>query len=74
MPAGGRGRDRSTEPFGVGASSSRTSFRETSTRGDRVWIFIPASTLREHAGARTRAPSTSTTQTRQALTGVSVSR
>ena len=30
----------------------------------------PASALREQAGASTRAPSTSTTQTRQALTGV----
>src|SRR5450759_4980079 len=34
---------------------------------------MPASTLREHAGTRTREPSTSTTQTRQTLTGVSVS-
>src|SRR6266699_5230498 len=35
---------------------------------------MPASTLREHAGTSTREPSSSTTQTRQTLTGVSVSR
>ena len=34
----------------------------------------PLSTFREQAGASTRAPSTSTTQTRHAFTGVSVSR
>ena len=44
------------------------------TRGDRVFTTIPLSTFREQAGASTRAPSTSTTQTRQALIGVSVSR
>ena len=45
-----------------------------SSRGDRVVFAMPASTFRQHAGASTRAPSTSTTQTRQALIGVSVSR
>ncbi len=34
---------------------------------------MPGSTLREQAGASTRAPATSTTQTRQTLTGVRVS-
>lgn len=48
--------------------------RDVRTRGELVWIFIPASTRLEQAGASTRAPSTSTTQRRQALTGVSVSR
>ncbi len=35
---------------------------------------MPGSTLREHAGTRTREPVTSTTQTRQTLTGVRFSR
>ena len=43
------------------------------TRGESVWTTMPASTLREHDGTSTRAPSTSTTQTRQTFTGVSVS-
>ena len=34
---------------------------------------MPASTFREHEGTSVRAPSTSTTQTRQTFTGVSVS-
>ena len=34
---------------------------------------MPGSTLREQAGTSVRAPSTSTTQTRQTFTGVSVS-
>ena len=34
---------------------------------------MPGSALREQAGASVRAPSTSTTQTRQAFFGVSVS-
>jgi hypothetical protein len=60
--------DKSTDE----ASSSSTSLRERSTRGERVRTRMPGSTAREQAGARTRAPSTSTTQTRHALTGVSV--
>ena len=35
---------------------------------------MPASTLREHAGTSTREPVTSTTHTRQTLTGVRFSR
>src|SRR3989441_8597903 len=42
-------------------------------RSEFVWTFLPASTLREHAGTRTRAPSSSTTQTRHTLTGVRLS-
>src|SRR2546430_2326428 len=56
------------------ASSSSTSRRLCRTRSESVRIFMPASTLREHAGTSTRDPSTSTTQTRQTLTGVRVSR
>src|SRR5205807_8167354 len=56
------------------ASSSSTSRRLCRTRSESVRIFMPASTLREHAGTRTREPSTSTTHTRQTLIGVSVSR
>src|SRR5713226_8165729 len=55
------------------ARSSRTRRRLWRTRSESVWIFMPASTFREHAGTRTREPSTSTTQTRQTFTGVSVS-
>jgi hypothetical protein len=62
--------DRSTDE----ASSSSTSFRASMTRGDCVRTIIPASTAREQLGASTRAPSTSTTQRRQTLTGFSVSR
>ena len=54
-------------------SSSSTSRRLVRTRSESVRTTIPASTLREHAGTSARAPSTSTTQTRQTLTGVSVS-
>src|SRR5438552_3066709 len=55
------------------ASSSRTRRRLCRTRSESVWTFIPASTLREHAGTRTRDPSTSTTQTLHTLTGVRLS-
>jgi hypothetical protein len=48
--------------------------RARRTRGESVAIFIPASALREQAGTSTRAPVCSTTQIRQAFTGVSVSR
>ena len=62
--------DRSTDE----ARSSSTSRRARITRGDRVWTIMPASTAREQLGTSTRAPSTSTTQRRQTLTGFSVSR
>src|SRR2546426_1863147 len=52
------------------ARSSRTRRLLCRTRSESVAIFIPASTLREHAGTSTREPSSSTTQTRQTLTGV----
>src|SRR5207248_4500478 len=55
------------------ARSSSTSRRLCLTRSESVLIFMPASTLREHAGTRTRAPSSSTTQTRHTFTGVRVS-
>src|SRR5438128_54572 len=55
------------------ASSSRTRRRLCLTRSESVAIFIPASTLREQAGTRTRDPSSSTTQTRHTLTGVRLS-
>ena len=38
-----------------------------------VVTFMPASAVRLHAGTSVREPSTSTTQTRQALTGVRLS-
>ena len=47
--------------------------REVRTRSESVWTSIPASTGREHAGTSTREPVTSTTQTRQTLTGVRLS-
>ena len=43
------------------------------TDTDRVRTSIPSSALREHEGTSVRAPSSSTTQTRQTFTGVSVS-
>ena len=43
------------------------------TRVESVCTTIPGSALREHDGTSTRAPSTSTTHTRQTFTGVSVS-
>ena len=48
--------------------------RETRTRSDSVRIVIPGSTRREQAGTSTRDPVTSTTHTRQTLTGVKVGR
>jgi hypothetical protein len=54
--------------------NSSTILRLRRTRSESVWTSIPGSTLREHAGTRTREPSTSTTQTRQTLTGVRFSR
>ena len=62
--------ERSTDD----ASSSSTSLRLCFTRGESVCTTIPSSAAREHDGASTRAPSTSTTHTRQAFTGCSVSR
>ena len=48
--------------------------RDTRTRSDSVEIVIPGSTRLEHAGTSTRDPVTSTTHTRQTLTGVKVGR
>ena len=56
------------------ASNSSTNRRLCRTRGESVWTTMFGSTGREHAGTSTREPSTSTTQTRQTLTGESVSR
>ena len=55
------------------ARNSITSLREWATRSVSVLTFIPSSTGREHAGTNVRAPSTSTTHTRQAFTGVRLS-
>ena len=62
--------ERSTDD----ASNSRTSFRECRTRSLALRTVMPGSTAREQAGASTRAPSTSTTQSRHTFTGLSVSR
>jgi len=43
------------------------------TRSESVSTTIPSSTFREQAGTSVRAFSSSTTQTRQTFTGVSVS-
>jgi hypothetical protein len=61
--------DRSTEE----ARNSITILRLWRTRSESVWITMSGSTLREHAGTSVRAPSSSTTQIRQALAGISVS-
>ena len=53
--------------------SSSTTRRERRTRSESVCTFMPASALREHDGASTRAPSTSTTHTRQTFAGSRVS-
>ena len=53
--------------------NSITSLREVRTRSVSVRTFMSGSTFREQAGASTRAPSTSTTQTRHALIGVRLS-
>ncbi len=50
-----------------------TSVRDRRTRSVSVVTFMPSSAARLQAGTRVRAPSTSTTQTRQALTGVRLS-
>src|SRR6266568_1896772 len=55
------------------ARSSSTRRRLCFTRSEFVRTCMPASTLREHAGTRIRAPSSSTTQTRHTLTGVRLS-
>jgi len=54
-------------------SSSSTSRRLRRTRSESVSTTIPGSALREHDGTRVRAPSSSTTQTRQTFTGVRLS-
>ena len=56
------------------ARNSRTIFREVRTRSVSVRTVIPGSALREQAGTSVLDPSTSTTQTRQTLTGVRFSR
>jgi len=63
-------RDTSTED----PSNSSTSLRECLTRSVSVDTTMPASAFRAHAGTSARAPSTSTTHTRHAFTGVRVSR
>ena len=55
------------------ARNSITSLRECCTRSVSVVTFIPSSAARLHAGTSVRAPSTSTTQTRHAFTGVRLS-
>jgi len=52
------------------ARNSITSFRERCTRSVSVVTFMPASAVRLHAGTSVREPSTSTTHTRHAFTGV----
>ena len=54
-------------------SSSITMRLLVRTRSESVCTTMPSSALRAHAGTSVRAPSSSTTQTRQAFTGVSVS-
>src|SRR5215831_10713881 len=54
-------------------SISSTRRRLWRTRAESVCTFMPASTFREHAGTSTREPSSSTTHTRQTLTGVRLS-
>src|SRR5579859_5898046 len=56
------------------ARNSSTRRRLRRTRSESVLIDMPGSTLREQAGTRVRAPSSSTTQTRQTFTGVRLSR
>ena len=53
--------------------NSSTILRESRTRSESVLTFMPASALRAHEGTSTREPSSSTTHTRQALTGVRLS-
>ena len=56
------------------ARNSSTNRRLSRTRSESVLIDMPGSTLREQAGTSVRDPSNSTTQTRQTLTGVRLSR
>ncbi len=56
------------------ASNSSTSRRLRRTRSESVFTTMPGSALREQAGTSVRAPSSSTTQMRQTLTGVRFSR
>src|SRR5271163_5156553 len=62
--------ERSTDD----ARNSSTSRRLKRTRSESVLIDIFGSTLREQAGTSVREPSSSTTQTRQTLTGVRLSK
>ena len=68
MPSGAAGpaSDTSTDE----PRNSRTTLRDVRTRSESVWTSIPASAAREQAGTSTREPVTSTTHTRQTLTGV----
>ena len=61
--------ERSTDE----ARNSITILRLTPDAGESVLITMSGSTLREHAGTSVRAPSSSTTQIRQAFAGVRVS-
>ena len=54
--------------------SSGTTLRDSRTRSESVRTFMPSSAFREHAGASTRAPSSSTTHTRHTFSGVRFSR
>src|SRR5215471_17865583 len=62
--------ERSTDE----ARNSSTTRRLQRTRSESVFTDMFASTLREQAGTSAREPSNSTTQTRQTLTGVRLSR
>ncbi len=62
--------ERSTDE----ARNSNTRRRLSRTRSESVLMDMLGSTLREQAGTSARDPSNSTTHTRQALTGVRLSR
>src|ERR1700691_4858115 len=62
--------ERSTDD----ARNSRTSRRLNRTRSESVLMDMSGSTWREQAGTSAREPSSSTTHTRQTLTGVRLSR
>ena len=66
------GRDRARPATGRPTSRGTRgpSCATVRTRSESVWIAIPGSTTREQAGTRTREPASSTTHTRQTLTGV----
>ena len=55
------------------ARNSMTILREWRTRSESVFTTMSGSTLRAQAGASTRAPSSSTTHTRQTFAGWRVS-